>query len=112
MSARELHIKPANSPDFGEVSVLFADPGITELFAELLLVRGVKATVVASPEQVMPETKVITEAKFVNAIPDTCRPTALCVGDREALQGMSGVLLCRPLTEEKIEEAFRVFLLK
>lgn len=110
MDAKALCGTPANSPDFGEVAVLFADPEITSLFAELLLVRGVRASILVHPEQVSPNTKVITEAQFLGSLPPECQQTVLCVGTPSILAGKPGIPLCQPLTAHKIEEAFSAFL--
>jgi hypothetical protein len=92
------------------VSICFADEDITMLFAELIRAQGVKTSVVESLESISGETRVITEPRFLKALPAEYRSTCLVVGNKESLKGLDVLSLSRPLTEEKVEAALAAFL--
>ena len=103
-------LEAANSSDYRPVGIYFEDPVINQLFAELLRVRGVEASVLHTLEDADSETRIITEPQFFPEIPNAQRRSCLVVGNRDAVKDLEAHALTRPLTEEKIDSALKAFL--
>ena len=102
--------KPSNIHTQAEVAVLFLEPQIRELFAELLAARGLKVSELASPSEFSGETKIITEPIYFPLINTNSKEQCLVVGNSDAMGKIQALCLARPLTEEKIENALKAFL--
>lgn len=95
----------ANTSDFWPVTICFEDRSITQLFAELLEVRGIRTQVVESPGDLPTDSKIITEPQFLSLLTPEQKQHCLIVGNPDAARDTEILLLARPLTEEKIESA-------
>jgi len=80
---------------------------IGELFSELLKSRGISTRILSRPEEFSELAPHITEPQFFRA---AASARCLVVGNKETLKGLDAVILSRPLTEEKIEQALSEFL--
>ena len=108
---QELPIKdPANSPDFREISIFFADTIITALFAELLESRGVPTKILDKIDEHRENTRIITEPQFFFEIDPLSQSRCLVVGNSAAAPDPKVLMLARPLTETKIESALEALL--
>lgn len=96
--------------DFAPVAIFFQDPTITELFSELIAVRGVPTLSLNSLDRLSPGTKIVTEAGQFPRLSPSYHDKCLIVGNKESLEGLNVLTLSRPLTEEKIETALGQFL--
>ena len=88
-----------------DVSVLFADQEISEIFCELLNARGANSHIVSDITQISECRHLITEpayAKQIEVLPGT---RCLIVGNTSDSSDNSNLYLSRPLTEEKIDLA-------
>ena len=92
------------------VAILFEDPDINEVFAELLLARGLHPIILSSTTDADGLTKIITEPQYFHHLPPAPREHCLVVGNKNALLNCNAICLSRPLTEEKIESAMSEFL--
>ena len=110
MSTRTPCPRPANSSDFREVSILFADEVITGLFAELLESRGVKTKILAKADDHNENTRIVTEPQFFGLLDSLSQARCLVVGNKEIVDQIAAIGLTRPLTEQKIESALEEFL--
>lgn len=99
----------ANSSDYSEVSVLFADEGISLLFSNLMESRGIKANCVKSISDLQQSEKIITEAQFYKLLPVGKQRHCLFISSTPQ-NTRAGICLTQPLTEEKIEWALDKFL--
>ncbi len=98
--------------DFPPVTIYFQDPTITELFSDLIAVRGVPTRPLSSLDGLAPGTKIITEVGEFQKLAPGSYDKCLIVGNKDALEGLEVLTLSRPLTEEKIESALNQFLRK
>ncbi|MCB0310628.1 MAG: hypothetical protein KDD42_05305 [Bdellovibrionales bacterium] len=94
-----------NQSDYQTIAVLFKDPAINELFADLVCARGARASVIADMSELSSQNKVITEAIFLPELPPSYMDKCLIVGTISNLVDVELPTLKQPLTEEKIEAA-------
>ncbi len=99
----------ANTSDYDSVSVLFADPMITYLFASLLETRGVDTRVLHGVEELEESAKIITEPQFFSHLSPAAQKRCLLVSNRES-EDTEIICLSQPLTEDKVENALARFL--
>lgn len=92
------------------VAILFEEPAINDLLAELMSARGIKARILAPGEALLAEERLITEPQYLTEVPQTKLESCLVIGNKEALQNSPGIKLARPLTETKILAALDRFL--
>ena len=108
---RELHKQAANSSDYPSVHICFEDPGISCLFAHLLESRGIEVILAHDLSQLLPGTKIVTEPRMLRRSSGSfSEDDILLVANDNSIDGLSGILLLRPLTEEKVEHALDAFL--
>lgn len=97
-----------NAP--ARVGVLFSEESIAQLFAALVVQRGVEVALL-NPEEAGPkETKIITEPCFLSDLSEAQKSRCLLVGDPPSSSSTCAAVLTRPLTEAKIERALSQFL--
>lgn len=107
----ELNKQAANSSDYPSVHVCFVDPGITYLFAHLLQSRGIEVIIEENLSAVAAGAKVVTEPSVLRETTDKFSGNnLLLVGNDRTFDGLPGIFLARPLTEEKVEHALDTFL--
>lgn len=82
---------------------------IAYLFSCLIEGRGLRAFLVTSPDECREELRIVTESKFYHKLDNNQRQRCLVVSNHDGVP-VSGIHLTRPLTEDKIEEAFTRFL--
>lgn len=95
--------------DPSRVYILFEDPAIKNVFAQLLTARGCHAEAVDDIAEIQPDAKVISEANFFIHFSRETQNRCLVVGDNTGIEQLAPVCLTRPLTEEKVEQALEEF---
>ena len=88
-----------------QIAVCFQQPEISELFAELLRMRGADVLVTEHLSDLEPSAKVVTEPHFFPTLASTLHSKCLLVTNRSSDAPTGIATLVRPLTLEKIEQA-------
>ncbi|NMC63161.1 MAG: hypothetical protein GYA55_08325 [SAR324 cluster bacterium] len=91
------------------VCILFEDPAIKKIFAQLIASRGFQPKEINDIEEIIPNSKVISEANYFIHLDRETQNRCLVVGDNTAITNLAPVSLTRPLTEEKVEAALEEF---
>lgn len=84
-----------------KVAILFHDQEIASLFAELSKAKGAVTRIVQSVKQVSLSEKIITEASFIDSIPEERFSETLLVSNGQEFSQFQNTLR-RPLTEVKV----------
>lgn len=92
-----------------KVAILFHDQEIASLFAELSKAKGAVARIVDSTKQIALTEKIITEASFIDSIPEERYSETLLVSNGQEFSQFSNTLR-RPLTEGKVIKALNQLL--
>lgn len=95
----------ANSVDLPSVLVCFQDRAISELFADLLVSRGVKPVLAESLHAAPPLTRIVTEPSFFPQLTREQIQHCLIVGPKKTLKNLEARCLEQPLTEDGVELA-------
>ena len=95
--------------DEAKVYVLFEDPAIKRIFAQLLTARGYEPLVVDDVTEIQPNGRVISEPNYFIHFDRKVQDRCLVVGDNKGIEKIAPVCLTRPLTEEKVEIALEEF---
>ena len=95
----------ANSVDIPCVLVCFQDREIGELFADLLVSRGVKPVLTESVKDAPQQTRIVTEPCFFPQLSPEQARHCLIVGPKRTIKSIDARCLEQPLTEDGVEEA-------
>jgi hypothetical protein len=87
-----------------KVAILFHDAEIASLFAELSRAKGAITRIVESAKEIRLTEKIITEASFIDSIPEERYSETLLVSNGQQFSQFSNTLR-RPLTEGKVIKA-------
>ena len=100
---------PANNKDFPPVNICFQERAITYLFAAILEQRGVPTLILRDIDAYDGVSKLITEPQYMDKTAGDMPETTLIVGDLDDVKNLESYTICRPLTEEKIENTLKAF---
>lgn len=95
----------ANSLDMPSVYICFQERSISELFADLLVSRGVRPVLGRSLDGAPAHTRIVTEPCFFPQLSPEQASQCLIVGPRKTLRSIEARCLEQPLTEDGVEEA-------
>ncbi len=91
------------------ICILFEDPAIKKIFAQLVVSRGFSPKIIDDIADIQPDSKVISEANYFVHLDRDMQRKCLVVGDNTGIENTAPVCLTRPLTEEKVEAALEEF---
>ena len=98
-----------SDPGSRTVFILFEQPEVNSIFAELIKSRGFQARIARDIDEIDPDSKVISEAHFFFHLSRSSQEKCLVVGESNAVRDLAPVCLTQPLTEEKVEIALEEF---
>ena len=101
--------KIANINDYQDITILFSDKVITNLFTQLLKTKGVHPKPITSIEELDENEKIITEPLYYKHLSPALQEHCLLLTSKKE-KGLPGICLTQPLTERKIETALATFL--
>lgn len=99
------HNKEYSTPSESTVCILFEDPSINKIFAQLLISRGFQPRIVNDVDEIEEHEKIISEANFFVCLDPSAQERCMIVGESNGLENIAPICLTRPLTEEKVEAA-------
>ncbi|MEZ4753368.1 MAG: hypothetical protein R3A13_03545 [Bdellovibrionota bacterium] len=102
-------MSPANNKDYSPINICFQERAITYLFAAILEQRGVPTLILKDIELYDGRSKIITEPQYLDKTSQDSPETTLIVGDIEDVRELTSYTICRPLTEDKIENTLKAF---
>lgn len=102
--------KNADKPGVCQVAILFEEPAINAVFAELIQARGYQTRIISPAQPLLENERLITEPQFLSVCPEEKKLSCLLIGNKDAISNLPGIKLARPLTESKIMQAIDQFL--
>jgi len=88
-----------------DIAILFSEPIISRLFAELLLAMGESVRILHQVRKLAPGERVVTEVKYAGKLGVSSPTDCVVVGDPTALADIDAIRLPQPLSEEGVESA-------
>ena len=104
-SLENLKYRDGSETDMLKVYILFEQPGINRIFAELLLSRGFEPHIAYDLDDIEPDVRVISEPTYFVQMTRDCQQRCLVVGEESAIEHLAPLCLTQPLTEAKVEAA-------